>query len=127
LEAIGLDYPDLFFDQGKAKEAPYRTGRRQPERLPSFHWDWRSQCAELERLIQAKREHAEAMLLATHRLDVNVLTAPEFDEVMDYVGRAYASLEDCERSDETLFLAQQTMRAEEQAERVKKRKVKVPA
>jgi hypothetical protein len=58
---------------------------------------------------------------------VNVLTAPEFDEVMDYVGRAYASLEDCERSDETLFLAQQTMRAEEQAERVKKRKVKVPA
>lgn len=127
LGAIGLNYPDLFFAQGKTKDTSHRTGQRQPDRLPSFYWDWRSQCAELERLIQGNRERAEAMLQATHRLDLNALTAAEFDEVMDYVGKAYAWLERCERLDETLFLVQQTLRTEEQAERDRRRKVKVAA
>lgn len=127
LSAMGLDYRDLFFDNGKANTTTSATSPRQPERVPLFYWDWRSQCAELEQLIQAKREHAEAMLQATHGLEGNALTVSEFDEVMGYVGRAYDWLERCERLDETLFMVQQTMRAEEHAKRVKTKKVKVAA
>lgn len=127
LAAMGLDYPALFLESRTTKSTIYRTGLCQSEGAPSFHWNWRSQCAELERCIQAKREHAEAMLSATHGLDVKSLTVDEFDELMSYVGRAYGWLERCERLDETVYLAQQTMRAEERAERVIKRKGQVAA
>jgi len=127
LVAVGLVFPDLFLDSVGRKERHHRNGPRQPERLPRWYWDWRSQCAELERCIQVKREHAEAMLSATHGLDVNALTAAEFDEVMDLVVRAYDWLERCERLDEMLFDLQQVLRAEEQAQRVKRRKVQVAA
>jgi hypothetical protein len=125
LSAMELNYSDLFYDNGKTKGAIFPTGPRHSEPAPSFYWNWRSQCAELERLIQEKREHAEAMLSATQGLDVNALTAPEFDEVMDYVGRAYSWLDRCERLDETLFLVQQDLRAEELARRAIDRREKV--
>jgi hypothetical protein len=120
-----LDYLDLFLDFGKRKGTEHATGPRQPERVPRWYWNWRSQCAEVERLIQWKREQAEAILQATHGLDVNSLTADEFDEVMNYVGRAYSWLERCERLDEMLFDLQQTLQAEEQAQRVQGRKAMV--
>ncbi len=115
LAAMGLDFPDLFHNHGKIKKTTLgRTGPRQPERVPSFYWDWRSQCAELERAIQGKRMHAQAMLTATHGLDINgFLTASEFDEVMGYVGRGYSWLDRCERLDDTLYLLQGTLHEEE--------------
>ncbi len=124
LAAMGLDFPDLFHNHGKIKKTTLgRTGPRQPERLPSFHWNWRSQCAELERCIQVIREHAEAMLSATQGLNVNALADAEFDEVMDLVARAYAWLERSDRLDETVFLVQQMLRAEEEAQQIKGKKV----
>ena len=125
LSAMGLDFPDLFLDNAATKERPYRNGPRQPEQVPRWYWDWRSQCAEFEWLIQEKREHAEGIIAATKGLDVNALTASEFDEVMDHVGRAYGWVERCERLDEMLFDLQQVLRAEEQAmhQRKKTRKM----
>ena len=122
LGVMGLDFSDLFLDLGKTKGTTPRIGPRQPERVPSWYWDWRSQCGELERAIQEKREHAEAMIAVTQGLDVNALTTTEFDEAMDWVGRAYDWLDRCERLDDTLYLVQQDLRAEEQAERVQARK-----
>jgi len=55
-------------------------------------------------------------------MDINGLTVPEFDELMEYVGSAYAWLERCAQLEETLFDLQQTLRAEEQAERANGRK-----
>ena len=127
LTAIGLDYQSLFLESGTTKGPRNASGPRRPETLPFFRWNWRSQCGELEQLIQAKREHAEAFLSATQGLDVNALTATEFDEVMDHVGSAYNWLDRCERLDETVYLVQQDLRAEEQAKRVKGRKPKVAA
>ena len=71
LAAMGLDYPDLFLDHGKSKGTTHRNGPRQPERLPRWYWDWRSQCGELERAIEAKREHHEAILVATQGMDIS--------------------------------------------------------
>ena len=115
LSAMGLDFSALFLDHGKTRGTTPRTGPRQPERVPRWYWDWRSQCGELERAIQQKRAHAEAMIAVTQGLDLNDLTATEFDEVMDLVGRAYGWLERCERLDEMLFDLQQVLRAEERA------------
>lgn len=120
LAALGLDYADLFLDHGKTKRTHHRTRPHQPERLPSFFWNWRSQCAELERLTQWKRENAEGMLAATQGLDVNALAATEFDEVMDLVARAYDWLARCGRLDETVFALQQVLRAEERQQHTTK-------
>ena len=81
----------------------------------------------IRKLIQAKREDKEAILQATHGLDVNSLTADEFDEVMNYVGNAYAWLAQYEQLDETLFDLQQTLRQEERVIREERRKAKVVA
>jgi len=121
VEALGLTMADLFDENASESDATVRTGPRRPERTPSYYWNWRKQCAELERLIQINRERAEAILQATHGLEVHALPAPEFDEVMDLVGRAYDWLARCERLDETLFGLQQDWRAEEQAIRKRKK------
>ncbi len=90
-----------------------------------WYWDWRSQCAELERAIQAKREWAEGILAATRGFDINTVTIAEFDELMTYVGNAYGWLERCEQLDDSLFLLQGALRlAEQQTQGVKARKVK---
>ena len=121
LAALGLGYADLFNDGGKTKRTRRAPGKRQPEQLPHWYWDWPSQCGELERAIEAKREHHEAILAATHGLNINQLTPEQFDEVMTYVGRAYSWLDCCERLDDTLYLLQGTLRDEErQAERKNK-------
>ncbi len=113
LEVVGLDYPDLFLDSGKTKGTKCRIGSRQPELVPWWDWNWRSQCAELERLIQAKRENAQALLAGMQGLDLDALSANEFDEVMSLVARAYDWRYRCDRLDETLYLLQQDFRAEE--------------
>ena len=59
LSAMGLAYSDLFYENGTTNRTTSRHGLRQPERVPHWYWDWRSQCAELEREIETKREHAE--------------------------------------------------------------------
>ena len=90
---------------------------------PRFRWNWRRQCAALERVIQAAREQAEGILVSTCGLDINELPPDEFDEVMQYVGRAYDWLARCERLDETLYQLQATFRAEERLkQQAKKRK-----
>ena len=118
LAAVGLGFTDLFLNIGQPKGTKHRTGPRQPERVPSFYWDWRRQCGALEQAIEAKRERHEAILAAAQGIDIHGLTVPEFDELMKYVGRAYAWLEQCEQLDETLFDLQQTLRAEEEAKRL---------
>lgn len=125
LSALGLNYSDLFLDHNKPNRTTHRNGPRQPGRLPLFNWNWRNQCAELEREVQVTREHAEAMLAATQGLDVSILTDLEFDEVMDYVATAYSWLDRSERLDETLFMVQHSLRIAEQEMRVKDRREKV--
>ena len=127
LAAVGLDFRDLFLDNAETNGRPYRNGPRQSERLPHWYWDWRSQCGELELLIQEKREHAEGIIAATKGLDVNALSASEFDEVMDLVACAYDWLARCDRLDETVFLLQQTLRQEERVRSEERRKAKVAA
>jgi len=122
LAALGLGFSDLFLNNGQPKGTTHRNGPSQPEPVPRWYWNWRSQCAELERAIEAKRERHEAILGATQGMDINGLTVSEFDELMEYVGSAYTWLEQCERLDEMLFDLQQTLRAEEQAQRIKARK-----
>ena len=113
LAAVGLDYSDLFLDSGISNGATHRSGPRQPELVPRWYWNWRKQCAEIERLTQEKREHAEAVLSGSQGLNIDVLTINEFDEVMKLVSHAYAWLARCDRLDETLYLLQQTLRKEE--------------
>ena len=103
-------------------ESPTSTGTSATMEL-----DWRSQCAELERLIQEKRDHAEAVLSATQGLHVKALTGTEFDEAMDLVARAYDWLDRCDRLEETLFLLQQTLRQDERVTCERRRKMKVAA
>ncbi len=122
LAAMGLDYPDLFLESRTTKRTRRVPGKRQPEPILHDDWDWRKTCAELERTIQAKREHHEAILAATHGLNIHQLTPEQFDEVMTYVGQAYSWLDCCERLDDTVCLLQGTLRdEEEQAECSKKR------
>ena len=121
---MGRSLRDLFYRPypNKDNHCSKNPSLRQSPSFSTKAWNWRSQCAELERTIQAKRERHEAILTATHGLDINRLTPEQFDEVMSYVGNAYDWLECCEQLDETLFDLQQTLRAEEEAQRVQVRK-----
>ena len=109
--AVGLDYPDLFVDSCINKRtlrppapSPWPDFPWDPIGPPNipFRWKWRRQCAELEQAIQANREHAEEILHSTQGLDINALSDLEFDEIMNYIGKAYDWLARCERLDALL-------------------------
>ncbi len=130
LMAVGLDYTDIFVascinSRTRRPPAPSRWpdfpwDPLDPPHLP-FRWNWRRQCAQLECLIQAQRDQADAILAATQGLNIHELTTDEFDGVMLHVGRAHAWLDRCDRLDGMLFYLQQTLRAEEQdAKRLRK-------
>jgi len=137
LAAVGLDYHDLFTDTCKTKQTPRRQAHCLVSRFPDFpwnpchppnrRWNWRKQCAALECVIQAIREHHEAILKSTCGLDIDPLSDSELDEVMGFLGKAYDWLTRCERLEETLFLVQQTLRAEEGYHRDIKRRKKMMA
>lgn len=114
LTAVGLEFSDLFLDVHKRSRTRHRTSLPQSERVRPFSWDWRSQCAELERATQTKREWAEKIITATKGFEINVLTDAELDELMAYVCNAHGWLDHCERLDDALFLLQGALRLEEQ-------------
>lgn len=121
LTAVGLKFSDLFLDGDKKPGKWHSTSQPLSERVRPFSWDWRSQCAELERTIQTKREWAEKVITATKGFDINVLTDAELDELMEYVCNAHGWLDHCEQLDDTLYLLQGTLRLEEQqTQQVKK-------
>lgn len=114
LTAVGLEFSDLYLEPRNMPETLHHTGPRYLMRAPRCYWDWRSQCAELERTIQTKREWAEKIITATKGFDINVLTDAELDELMGYVCNAYGWLDHCELIDDALFLLQGALRLEEQ-------------
>ena len=111
--ALGLSLRDLFYDGNQTKRTRRAAQQRRPPPMPTYYWNWRSQCADLQSFIDGKFEKAETMSTSMTGLNLQTLNDQQLDEVMTIAEKAHRSIEQCERLYDTLFNIQQAFRANE--------------